>query len=158
MGLLVATTGDSAALDPTVHWQSMMGGLTTISLGGLVAFHLAFGLGNLLKVPPYNPSANLVGDGTPGKGETPIEKLLEGVFACWYLSSIAAVLLTLKLGSLHSQRAALLCPLFYHAIVALYLGFSSTQMFNPSILTNGKAALLHVVFALFATHAYCTLE
>ena len=28
----------------------MMGGLTTISLGGLVVFHLAFGLGNLLKV------------------------------------------------------------------------------------------------------------
>ena len=33
-----------------VHWQSMMGGLTTISLGALVVFHLAFGLGNLLKV------------------------------------------------------------------------------------------------------------
>ena len=28
----------------------MMGGLTTISLGALVVFHLAFGLGNLLKV------------------------------------------------------------------------------------------------------------
>ena len=27
-----------------------MGGLTTISLGALVVFHLAFGLGNLLKV------------------------------------------------------------------------------------------------------------
>ena len=36
-----------------------------------------------------------------------------------YLSSIAAVLLTLKLGGVHSQRAALLCPLLYHAIVAL---------------------------------------
>ena len=33
-----------------VLWQFMMGGLTTISLGGLVVFHLAFGLGNLLKV------------------------------------------------------------------------------------------------------------
>ena len=33
--------------------------------------------------PPYDPSANLVGDGVPGTGETPIEKLLEGVFACW---------------------------------------------------------------------------
>ena len=79
-----------------------MGGLTTISLGALIVFHLAFGLGNLLKVlrastvfqqilveldlpqiPPYDPSANLVGEGTPGKGDTPIEKLLEGVFACW---------------------------------------------------------------------------
>ena len=28
----------------------IMGGLTTISLGALVVFHLAFGLGNLLKV------------------------------------------------------------------------------------------------------------
>ena len=42
-----------------------------------------------------------------------------------YLSSIAAVLLTLKLGSVHSQRAALLCPLFYHAIVALCQYFST---------------------------------
>jgi len=136
-----------------------MNGLTTLSLGALVVFHLAFGLGNLLKVsPPYDPSANLVGNGIPGTGETPIEKLLEGVFACWYLSSIAAVLLTLKLGGVHSQRAALFCPLLYHAFVALYVGFSSTQMFNPAILTNGMVGVMHGIFALFAIHAYCTLE
>ena len=78
----------------------MMGGFTTISLGALIVFHLGFGLGNLLKVlrralerllielnvlqvPPYDPSNNLIAEGIPGKGETPIEKLLEGVFAVW---------------------------------------------------------------------------
>ena len=48
-----------------------------------------------------------------------------------YLSSIAAVLLTLKLGSVHSQRAALLCPLLYHAIVALCKYFSFFPMPSP---------------------------
>merc|ERR1712130_984784 len=147
MGSLVATVE-----------HSMMGGFTTISLGALIAFHLAFGLGNLLKVPPYDPTKNLIGEGIPGKGETPIEKLLEGVFAVWYLSSIGAVLLTLKLGNLHSQRAALLCPLLYHAIVAFYVGFSPTEMFNPAVLTNAmRVAAMHL-FAIFAIHAYCTLD
>ena len=38
---------------------------------------------NVLQVPPYDPSNNLIAEGIPGKGETPIEKLLEGVFAVW---------------------------------------------------------------------------
>ena len=33
--------------------------------------------------PVYEPATILVGEGIPGKGETPVEKLLEGVFACW---------------------------------------------------------------------------
>ena len=32
------------------HWGFVMGGLTTISLGALIVFHIVFGLGNLLKV------------------------------------------------------------------------------------------------------------
>ena len=38
--------------------------------------------------PPYDPASILVGggsEGIPGKGETPIENLLEGVFGCWWL-------------------------------------------------------------------------
>lgn len=37
-----------------------------ISLFLVSAAHLGFGLGNLLKVPPYNPAVFLV-DGKPGK-------------------------------------------------------------------------------------------
>ena len=36
-----------------------------------------------------------------------------------YLSSIGAVLLTLKLGGVESQKASLICPLLYHATIAL---------------------------------------
>ena len=56
-----------------------------------------------------------------------------------YLSSIAAVLLTLKLGSVHSQRAALLCPLLYHAIVALcqyFLNVSFCSMYFSTVFLN----------------------
>ena len=36
--------------------------------------------------PPYDPATILVGggEGIPGKGETPIENLLEGVCGCWW--------------------------------------------------------------------------
>ena len=40
-------------------------------------------------------------------------------FTTRYLSSIAAVLLTLKLGGVESQKASLICPLLYHATIAL---------------------------------------
>ena len=68
-------------------------------------------------------------------------------FSPRYLSSIAAVLLTLKLGSLHSQRAALLCPLFYHAIVALCQYFStvfSTICLNFIFNCATQSPLLHL--------------
>ena len=74
----------------------MIGSLTRISLGILVVFHLLTTIGQLFKVkqlslnfdqvsPPYDPATILVGggEGIPGKGETPIENLLEGVFGCW---------------------------------------------------------------------------
>ena len=75
----------------------MVGILTRISLGILVVFHLLTTIGQLFKVkpiisklcdqvsPPYDPATILVGggEGIPGKGETPIENLLEGVFGCW---------------------------------------------------------------------------
>ena len=36
--------------------------------------------------PPYDPTINLIGKlGTPGRGETPIEHLLAGVFGCWFV-------------------------------------------------------------------------
>jgi len=149
----------------------MVGILTRISLGILIVFHLVIGIGQLFKVsPPYDPAVNLIGEGTPGKGETPIEILLAGVFGCWYLSSIAGVLLTLKLGSVESQKASLLCPLLYHAAVVLFFGLSSTQLdcrtvrssnaqlMNPDLFSNRKVAVIHGFLVLCAIHAICTIQ
>ena len=66
--------------------------LNTLALILVSAAHLGFGVGNLLKVPPYNPAVFLV-SGVPGAGDTGIEKLLEAVFAGWYTTSILGVLL-----------------------------------------------------------------
>ena len=55
------------------------------------AAHLLLGLGNLFKIPPYNPAVFMVG-GQAGAGDTGMEKLLEAVFAGWYTTSIIGVL------------------------------------------------------------------
>ena len=54
--------------------------------------HLALGLGNVFKVPPYKPSAFLVA-GKPGTGETGIEKLMEAIMGGWYTISILTVII-----------------------------------------------------------------
>merc|ERR1712126_575244 len=142
----------------TLRHSKMAGVLTGISLGLLIFFHLWVGGQYLLKVSPvYEPATILVGEGIPGRGETPVEKLLEGVFGCWYLSSIAAVLLTLKLGSPEAQKASLICPLLYHATISLFVAYSSTEFFNQDITTNRKAAVIHSSLALFVFYAYCTV-
>merc|ERR1711990_421592 len=137
---------------------TMVGILTRISLGILIVFHLVIGIGQLFKVsPPYDPAVNLIGEGTPGKGETPIEILLAGVFGCWYLSSIGGVLLALNLGSVESQKASLICPLLYHAAVVLFFGLSSTQLMNPDLFSNRKVAAIHGFLVLCAIHAIYTI-
>merc|ERR1712117_148456 len=92
----------------------------TIALVIVSAAHLGFGLGNLLKVPPYNPAVFLV-SGEPGAGDTGIEKLLEAVFAGWYTTSILGVLLAKIFGDSKSVRFTLICPLLYH-IMSTYAG------------------------------------
>merc|ERR1712218_578837 len=75
---------------------------------------LLLGLGNLLKVPPYNAATFMV-DGKPGTGETPIEKLLEAVFSGWYISSILGVILA-YFYSPKSLKFTLICPMLYHLV------------------------------------------
>jgi len=97
-----------------------MPSLYTTSLFIVSAAHILFSLGNLLKIPPYNPAAFIV-DGKPGTGNTGIEKLLEAVFAGWYLSSIVGVLLAYNFSNRSSVKFTLICPMIYH-IMATYLG------------------------------------
>ena len=91
----------------------------TAALALVSASHLLLGLANLLRIPPYDP-ANIIVDGTPGTGETPLEKLLEAVMAGWYLASIAAVLFAFffgyKSGYPAPFRFSLVCPLLYHLL------------------------------------------
>ena len=86
--------------------------------------HLLLGLGNLLKVPPYKPETFIV-DGKPGTGESPIEKLLEAVFAGWYISSILGVILAYFL-SKQSLKFTLICPMLYH-LVSVYGAFQMEE-------------------------------
>merc|ERR1712110_778744 len=80
-----------------------MPSLYSASLFIVSAAHILFSVGNLLKIPPYNPAAFLV-NGKPGSGDTGIEKLLEAVFAGWYLSSIVGVLLAYNFSNRSSVK------------------------------------------------------
>ena len=73
------------------------------------------------QVPPYNATtqrnaATFLVNGKPSTGESPLEKLLDVVFACWKLGSILAVLLAF-FTSPASQKLTLVCPLVYHFIL-----------------------------------------
>merc|ERR1712079_306414 len=92
--------------------ESIMASFYSVALILVSSAHILFGLGNLLKVPPYKPSSFLV-EGKPGTGATPIEKLLEAVFAGWYLSSILGVILAYFFSS-QSLKFTLICPMLYH--------------------------------------------
>merc|ERR1712223_448074 len=94
--------------------SSVMATFYSIALVLVSTAHILFGLGNLLKVPPYKPSSFIV-NGQPGTGESPIEKLLEAVFAGWYISSILGVLMAYFF-SAQSLKFTLICPLFYHVM------------------------------------------
>merc|ERR1712130_1017610 len=85
-----------------------------IALFIVTTAHIAFGVGNLLKVPPYK-AENFMVAGQPGTGESPIEKLLEAVFAGWYISSILGVILAYFF-SAQSFKFSMICPLFYHVM------------------------------------------
>ena len=105
--------------------------------------HLLFGLGNLLKVPPYKPSSFIV-NGQPGTGESPIEKLLEAVLAGWYISSILGVILAYFF-STESLKFTLLCPLIYHVMstyTATYYIEDWGSVTNMSALTSEWPAFM----------------
>ena len=121
----------------------------TVCLLTTSAAHLLFGFGNLFKIPPYNPSAFLV-EGNPGTGDSPLEKLLEAVFAGWYLSSILGVLLAYFLAESKTMRFTLICPLLYH-IMSTYMAcihLDSWGVCNPKVQSHRMIASFHAVMTL----------
>ena len=127
-----------------------------ICLYSVSAFHILFGLGNLLKLPPlYDPSTWLV-VGKPGTGATEIEKLLEFIFGLWYTGSITGVLLA-KNWAPEALRGALICPLYYHATVAIvaFLFLDKFKICNPVKSSGVVAGVMHTVMAGMLAYIFC---
>ena len=116
--------------------------------------HILFGLGNLLKVPPYKPSSFLV-EGKPGTGATPIEKLLEAVFAGWYLSSILGVILAYFFSS-ESLKYTLICPMLYHLMSTYGATFQIEDMgvCNEAVGTYKTIAGFHGVMSVLFVYLF----
>ena len=129
--------------------------LYSVSLVVVSVAHILFGLGNLLKVPPYDPASFMVA-GRPGKGDTPMEKLLEAVFGGWYTSSIIGVLLAYFFGSTSMLSSTLVCPLIYHLMsscVAL-LFLEKWKVCNNAKTTAGKIGGFHVIMSTLFGYLY----
>ena len=144
-----------------------MPSLYSVTLVLVSAAHLLLGVGNLLKVPPYNPAVFLVA-GQVGAGDTGIEKLLAAIMAGWYTTSIIGVLAAYftrftndsifhPLTSCCSTRAAvrctLLCPLLYH-IMSTYMAtfhVPSWGVCNDRVQSSNVILIFHsVLTAMFA--------
>ena len=74
------------------YYHDTMASFYSVALFIVTTAHLALGLGNIFKVPPYKPSSFLIA-GQPGTGESGIEKLLEAIMGGWYTVSILTVIL-----------------------------------------------------------------
>merc|ERR1712110_419342 len=126
-----------------------MPSLYSASLFIVSAAHILFSVGNLMKIPPYNPAAFLV-NGKPGSGDTGIEKLLEAVFAGWYLSSIVGVLLAYNFSNRSSVKFTLICPLMYH-VMSTYMGVfhaGDWGVCNIAVQPSRGIAIFHGVMTL----------
>ena len=133
-----------------------MSSLYNVSLGIVSAAHLLFGLGNLFKVPPYDPASFMVA-GKPGTGDTPMEKLLEAVFGGWYTSSIIGVLLAYFSGSSSTLRSTLVCPLIYH-IMSSCVAVLFLEKWNVCNKAKTSAAMIggfHSLMSLLFGYLYC---
>ena len=119
------------------------------------AFHLLFGLGNLLKMPPLYDPANFLVLGKPGTGSTEIERLVEFIFGLWYTGSITGVLLTNHWGA-EALRGALICPLYYHATVAVaaFLFFDKFKICNPAKASGAVVGVFHSLMASMFAYIY----
>lgn len=95
-------------------------------------------------------------DGKPGTGDTPLEKFLALVMACWYLASIFPVILAHMYDSVSAKQAAILGPLFYHFAISinafLYMGI--WNLLNPESLSNNAVVMLHAFLGVICVALY----
>merc|ERR1712066_1045263 len=133
---------------------SVMATFYSVALILVTTGHLLLGLGNLLKVPPYKPETFIV-DGKPGTGESPIEKLLESVFAGWYISSILGVILAYFL-SKQSLKFTLICPMLYH-VMSTYMASFHIQdwgVCNEAVGSYKRVAGFHGVMSVLFVYLF----
>ena len=95
-------------------------------------------------------------EGKPGTGNTPLEKMLALVFACWYLASILPVMVTYLSGSTRGLQAAILAPLFYHFLIGinLILYVDGFKVMNAGVSSANLAGAFHVGLAVVCLVVY----
>ena len=126
--------------------------LSLIFLCCVSGFHIYIGLGSLCNLSP----ASLLVNGKPGTGSTEIEKLLGFVFGLWYTGSIAGVLLMFFWGSYAALRGALICPIYYHCMVAItaVLYFDKYKIPNPAKFSGSSIGVIHAVLASMFAYVF----
>ena len=97
-------------------------------------------------------------NGRPGTGETPLEKLLQMVFGCWYLASILPVVLAYVSDNNTAKQFTILCPFIYHVLVSIiFLLFAgSWNVCNTEVVSPNSAGLIHVLLAAMCVVIYKT--
>ena len=101
---------------------------------------------------------NFLINGKPGTGQTPIEKLLAGVFSTWYLGSIAGVIWAHYTSVTIARQAAIVVCAIYHikSTIQIYLSTDKdfAAAFNPEKLTKDKVLKLHSVLSVACILVY----
>ena len=101
---------------------------------------------------------NFLINGKPGTGQTPIEKLLAGVFSTWYLGSIAGVIWAHYTSVTIARQAAVVVCAIYHikSTIQIYLATDKdfAAAFNPEKLTKDKVLKLHSVLSVACILVY----
>ena len=97
----------------------------------------------------YNVDSWMV-DGKPGTGNTPIEKFLAMVFACWYLASILPVILSYLSGSTRGLQFAILGPLFYHLLISInsFLYLQEVGVLNDELNSANVVGMVHAFLGI----------
>ena len=95
-------------------------------------------------------------EGKPGTGNTPLEKMLALVFACWYIASILPVIFAHISGSTRGVQSTILGPLLYHILVGinlvLYVG--GFNVMNEEVSSAKLAGFTHIALGAVCLVVY----
>ena len=92
----------------------------------------------------------------PGTGETPLEKLLAMVFACWYLASILPVILAYVSDDKTAKQVTILCPLVYHVMISInaFRIMGSWNVCNPEFVSHNGVGIIHAFLGVICVVIY----
>merc|ERR1712080_526299 len=103
-----------------IHWTSINMSLYSVSFWLVTLFHVGFSVGSWFGLT--DSSIWLTADGKPGDGSSPTEKVLDGVFAMWYMGTILAVLYANSLKERRVPLQVAMVPLLFSTLpISLFL-------------------------------------